>query len=179
MNNPKHRVQWIIEYLQENPTASFVQCFSKHAEIFGMTQRTFTHDWNKAVPVFQAMEAEKNEAIRQAAIESGVKAFESGLKSKEERMIILQDQIDRILEEISSGQVSEHKKFRDKEGNLIGENIVRAMTPGELASTRNSLAKLSELLSRMAGDFAPIKVEVDSTDGTHFLSLPPRDAENE
>jgi sulfate adenylyltransferase subunit 1 (EFTu-like GTPase family) len=141
MNNPATRQEWILEQLTERPTLSYRECFGKYSVNFGKTERTFDRDWNNATERHTERQQAINAAKEVAIIKEEVKAAKNGLKSKHERLMILQDQVDATLVDLQD----ELLEYRDK------------------VALRKVLRELQAEVSKIEGDYAPAKTEVSTT----------------
>lgn len=165
MNNPKTRQEWILDELRTQPTISFSEVFSKYSVEFSKSEKTFSKDWKVAVAQLQdyqnALKKEK-EAI---SIKEDVKLFKEGLKTKSERLLIYQKQINDIQAELELGTTEDVK-------SSMGEPmfITRNLLPVEKSSMRKTLKDLQSEISKIEGDYAPTKTELSGEIKTGFAS---------
>jgi sulfate adenylyltransferase subunit 1 (EFTu-like GTPase family) len=141
MNNPATRQEWILEQLTERPTLSFGDCFSEYLVKYSKTEQTFAKDWNNSKERHTERQQAINAAKEVAIIKEEVKAAKNGLKSKHERLMILQDQVDATLVDLQD----EELEYRDK------------------VALRKVLRELQAEVSKIEGDYAPAKTEVSTT----------------
>jgi sulfate adenylyltransferase subunit 1 (EFTu-like GTPase family) len=143
MNNPSTRQEWILEQLTERPTLSYRECFGRYSVNFGKTERTFDRDWNNATDRHRERQQAINAAKEVAIIKEEVKAAKNGLKSKHERLMILQDQVDATLVDLQDDEL----EYRDK------------------VSLRRVLKELQAEISKIEGDYPAIKTDITSNGG--------------
>jgi DNA repair exonuclease SbcCD ATPase subunit len=141
MNNPATRQEWILEQLTERPTLSYRECWGIYGVKWGRKENTFTTDWNNAKERHTERQQAINAAKEVAIIKEEVKAAKNGLKSKHERLMILQDQVDATLVDLQD----EELEYRDK------------------VALRKVLRELQAEVSKIEGDYAPAKTEVSTT----------------
>lgn len=133
---------------------------------FELTEQTFVRYWK------QANESYKNqrELINNAKIEESIiqekEAVKIGLKSKIDRLLILQKLVDECLEQLTTKQCNDTIIV---EGTV--KNIKRLMNQRELNDTRKTLQSLQSEISKIEGDYAPTKSENTNTniDKTPFF----------
>lgn len=104
LNNPKSRQQWIFDLLKSEMNLTYTDVFGKYSEIFGRSDKTFDKDWKKANNTINAYRIKANKAKEAASIKSEVEAVKKGLKSKLDRVMFYQDQIE-VMEKQLSGEL--------------------------------------------------------------------------
>ena len=103
-NNPKYRQQCILDLLKSDNTLSYTDCFTKYSLIFTKSKRTFAKDWKIANTSVKDYRIKTNNAKEKASIKIEVEAVKKGLKSKFERLMFYQDQIE-VMEDQLTGQL--------------------------------------------------------------------------
>ena len=165
MNNPKIRQAWILDELRTLPNTTWSEMFGKYSEKFGKSDKTFDKDWKKAVAEIteyqNALKKEK-EAI---SIKEDVKLFKEGLKTKSERLLIYQKQINDIEAELELGTTEDVKSSMG-----MPTFITRSLLPVEKSSMRKTLKDLQAEISKIEGDYAPTKTELSGEVKTGFAS---------
>ena len=154
MNNPKFRQQWILDELKINPNLGFSELFSKYSVEFSKSEKTFSLDWNKANEDLKQYLSLINNAKLEESISLEKEAIRNGLKTKFDRLMILQKLVDECLEQLATKQCNDTI--------TIGEsvkNIKRLMNQRELNDTRKTLQSLQSEISKIEGDYAPTKIE--------------------
>ena len=81
-------------------------------------------------------------------------SVKSGIKSKDERILILQIESEKILSELENGKFKETSKV----GNKI-QTFDRLLTPAEKATMRKTYRDLQAEISKMQGDYAETKMK--------------------
>ena len=159
MNTPATRQQWIFEQLESNDALTFGACFSKYLVKYSKTEQTFAKDWNKAALRHKALQQAKEKAIADTMVGEAVQAAQNGLKSKYERMARLQTEIERMEAELESGRTIETV---ERGGKAV--QFERPLTVTERNLTRRTMQAFHSEISKMAGEYAPIKQD-HTTDG--------------
>lgn len=139
MSNPATRQQWILDELKFNPMLSFVECFSKYFEKFSKSEVTFSKDWKVSSETHKDYQIKANKAKEEASIQIEVESLKNGIKTKSERVLILQNEVDASLEELN-----------DPEATL---NVFQKV------SLRKVIKELQSEISKIQGDYAPEKKE--------------------
>ena len=156
MNNPKTRQEWIYNELINEPNTAFVPLFSVYFEKFSKSEVTFSKDWNKANDLFNKYQKEVNKAKVNASIKEEVKAVKIGLKTKIERLLILQKLIDECLEQLTTKQCNDTIVL---DGEIIP--FKRLMNQRELNDTRKTLNELQKEISKIEGDYATTNITIN------------------
>lgn len=175
MNTPKERQQWIFEQLVNNGALSFSDCFIVYSVKFSKTQRTFAKDWNIASVKHTELCRAKEIAVNEVIVGEAVQAAQNGLKTKYDRVLNLQHQVDEIIKELAAGTTIDTRITG--EGKAI--QVERKMTANELATTRRSLKELQAEISKIEGDYAAFKMTVEDVTDSHIIALPPNNRGNE
>jgi len=160
MNTPTARQQWIFEQLESNDGLTFGECFSKYLVKYSKTEQTFAKDWNKATIRHKALQQAKEKAISDTMVGEAVQAAQNGLKSKYERMARLQTEIERMEGELESGRTVETV---ERGGKAVA--FERDITIQERSLIRRTMQAFHSEISKMAGEYAPIKQEHAGKDG--------------
>lgn len=166
MNNPKERQQWIYEELIKAPNKTYVEMWANYRQKWAKGKTTFDKDWLKANENLKQYQEQVNNAKVKASINEEVKAVKIGLKSKIDRLLILQKLVDECLEQLTTKQCNDTIIV---EGTV--KNIKRLMNQRELNDTRKTLQSLQSEISKIEGDYAPTKSENTNTniDKTPFF----------
>lgn len=161
-NNPKNRQQWIFDLLKVE-SLSYGDCYSKYSPIFSKTERTFNEDWKKATARLSEYQNKANKAKEIASISEEVNAIKSGLKSKIERAMFLQNEIE-VMEKQLRGDVH----FTFKIGNKINKSHtgdVFMLPIDEQNKIRQVIKEYQIEISKMEGDYAPTKIAETDVSG--------------
>ena len=81
-------------------------------------------------------------------------SVKSGIKTKDERILILQIESEKILSELEDGKHKETVKI----GNKV-QSYERLLTPAEKATMRKTYRDLQAEISKMQGDYAETKMK--------------------
>lgn len=154
-NAPKNRRQWILDLLKTEPNLSYSECFTKYSLIFTKTKRTFATDWKKAKEQFQTYQKKANEAKERVSIELEKEAVKQGLKTKLDRLMILQNQVEDILKRLEKGT---HPQETFKDGKVL--KFERELTPSEITAYNRTIKELQAEISKIEGDYASDKLDV-------------------
>lgn len=97
----------------------------------------------------------------EANIQGAREAALNGIKTKNERILILQGEVDKCLNELYGG--SDVKNFADF--GLSRRNIKDRLTVLEKVKLRQTIHQLQSEISKMEGDYAPFKVAPTDPEG--------------
>lgn len=121
---------------------------------FELSEQTFVRYWKQA----NENHKEQRELINNAKINTTIatekEAVKIGLKSKIDRLLILQKLVDECLEQLTTKQCNDTIIV---EGTV--KNIKRLMNQRELNDTRKTLQSLQSEISKIEGDYAVAKTE--------------------
>jgi hypothetical protein len=123
---------------------------------YGVTEETFRKYWNIANETFKI---EQDEIINIKAIEyksNEIEAFKTQIRSKTERLISYQVQIEHIEKELVTGKTKELISFKDGKAQMVD----RDLTVFERNSLRKTLKELQAEISKIEGDYAPKQIEM-------------------
>ena len=121
---------------------------------FELTEQTFVRYWKQANESHKEQRELINNAKVSTTINEEVKAVKVGLKSKIDRLLILQKLVDECLEQLATKQCNDTIIV---EGTV--KNIKRLMNQRELNDTRKTLQSLQSEISKIEGDYAVAKTE--------------------
>ena len=153
-NNPKYRQQWVLDSLKVNPSFNHGVLFAEYFIKFAKSKVTFDKDWLKANAVFSEYQDAINNAKLTQSIASAKSEVKRGLKTKFDRLMILQNQVDQCLDQLTSRQCDDVYIF---DGSAI--SYKRNMNQREINDTRKTLNTLQIEISKIEGDYAIIKTE--------------------
>lgn len=123
--------------------------FGKIRELYSVAKDRFDKTFDFALSEWAKT---KEKAQSEQSIDNVKTELKSGLKSKIERQLILQKQIDQCLSELDSGKVNGY--------DMLGNAYERELTIMERSQLRKTLKELQSEISKMEGDYAPIKQEI-------------------
>lgn len=173
MNNPKTRQKWILDQLKENPLTGFKEMFSVYFEKFSKSEVTFSKDWKKATERLREYQEAINAARMEASIKAETELVKRGLKTKIERLLVLQNLVNDCIQELATKKCSDTIVV-----DSTVKNIKRLMTQNELNQTRRTLKELQSEISKIEGDYAPAKQDV-KTQGTVIIEVVAEEEEDE
>lgn len=151
-NAPKYRQKWIFDLLKKDPLISFKNCFSKYSEKYSKTEKTFSKDWKTAQEQIKTYQNKLQKEKERVSIQEEIKAVKNGLKTKIDRLMILQEEITKVQQELQLNECSDIKII-----NGQPKKIIRPLTPMEKSAMRKVIKELQSEISKMEGDYAPIK----------------------
>lgn len=146
-----------INYILEKLRSGIVEPKDIVAEFcnkFHKSDRTFWYQWKIASQMYQEALKQENEVKEGIYIENNVQEFKSGLKSKTERLLILQNEIINSINELEYGKAT----YLYKSGDEF-ETAERDLTIFEKAKLRQVIKELQSEISKIEGDYAPLKTE--------------------
>ncbi|WP_392447998.1 hypothetical protein ACF3OB_01180 [Capnocytophaga canis] len=154
-NKPKYRQQWILEELKKSPLLSFGEMFSRYLEKFSKTEQTFSKDWKQAKEQYEAYQKKANAEKERISIELEKEAVKQGLKTKFDRLMILQQQIEQVQKELELGECEDIKIIKGEP-----KKIKRPLLPFEKSAMRKNIKDLQSEISKIEGDYASDKLDV-------------------
>lgn len=119
--------------------------------------RTFDRYWKKAQEQHAINQQAINELKAKEYTTQQLEAVKSQIKSKNERLAILQSQVDDLLSKIEANQYSE---LRVVAGSV--KKISREYTVLEYTQLQRNLHLLQSEISKIEGDYAAVKQEVNA-----------------
>jgi hypothetical protein len=122
---------------------------------FACTRQTFDKYWKIANETHSQQRETINNARLEQSIETEKEAVKIGLKSKFERLLILQKEVDNCTLDLENGFTEELKS--------TGELVTRPITIQEKTALRNTIKNLQSEISKIEGDYAPTKAENTNT----------------
>mgnify|MGYP002507196252 CR=1 FL=1 len=155
-NKPQYRQEWILEELKKAPLLSYGDCWSKYKVIWSKSESTFATDWKKAKAEIETYQIKVQKEKERVSIEIEKEAVKNGLKTKIERVFVLQNQVDKIIREIENGYCTDKIVIYD-----IPTDIKRPLRPMEISAMRRNLKELQAEISKIEGDYATAKQEVE------------------
>lgn len=156
MANPATRQQWILEELKSRPTLSYVECWAIFGRKWAKGKSTFDKDWNAATEAHKDYQIKANKAKEEASIQIEVESLKNGIKTKNERVLILQNQVDESLSQLELGECRIRQWNSESSEYIIVE---RPLSPIETVALRKVIRDLQSEISKIQGDYAPEKKE--------------------
>ena len=153
-NKPQYRQEWIFELLKLEGL-SYGEIFSKFSVKFSKTERTFNEDWKVANERYKSYQSDVNKAKNDASISYEVKSLKQGLKSKFERTLNLQNQIDHLQNRLDKNLEYDYIVVDKKI-----QKVERSLTVSETAVLIREIKGLSALIGTNQGDPAPKEIKI-------------------
>lgn len=157
MNTPQSRQDWIYEQLETNGGLTFGEVWSSYRVKWSRVQATFAKDWNKAQQRYREIAVLKEQAMRDAVVGNAAEMAKNGLKTRSERLMLLQQQVDATLADIQDGKTTSVALV---DGKPV--KYERPHTVHETTLLRNTLHKLQAEISKIEGDYAAEKSIVEN-----------------
>ena len=153
-NKPQYRQEWIFELLKLEGL-SYGEIFSKFSVKFSKTERTFNEDWKVANERYKLYQFDVNKAKKEVSIAYEVETLKQGLKSKFERTLNLQNQIEYLQktrdENITTDVIVVSGKV---------QNVNRKLSIQEKVLIIREIKGLSALIGTNQGDPAPKEIKI-------------------
>lgn len=102
----------------------------------------------------------RQRALDEQLVSEGLDAQKQGLKSKTERVLNLQKQIDDIQADLETGKTFDYYVIK---GEI--KRIAKDLTPLEKATLRRTIKDIQSEISKIEGDYAPTKAEHTGKNG--------------
>jgi (p)ppGpp synthase/HD superfamily hydrolase len=134
-----------------------VDCLAIIANKWQTATRTFDRYWKEANEQYKIKLESINKSLLEQSTEEQKERLKSGLKSKTDRLLILQNLIDNCLEQLTTKEC-EDVYFQNGEPYPYQ----RQMNQRELNDTRKTLNTLQIEISKIQGDYAPQRIESES-----------------
>lgn len=151
-NTPAYRKQWILEELKKSPLISYVEMWGKYGQKWAKGKTTFDKDWKQAQEELQTYQNKVQTEKERVSIEIEKEAVKQGLKTKIDRLFVLQEQVEQIQKELEANECEDIKIIKGEP-----KKFKRPLLPMEKASMRKTLKELQSEISKIEGDYAPIK----------------------
>lgn len=148
-NNPKNRQTWILDSLKSEPSLSYSDMYAKYSLKFAKSKKTFDKDWKQAQKQHQDYQKQAQQVKLEESLAAEKEAVKKGLKTKIDRITILQKQIDNILERLEKG--THPQEVRNHDGKI--QRYERTLTPSEITAYNRTIRELQSEISKMEGDY--------------------------
>lgn len=165
-NTPAYRQEWMLEELNKEPLMSSGKMRDIYGKKWNKGKTTFDKDWAKVREMHADYQRKLQKAKEKASINYEVRAVKSGLKKKIDRLLLLQENIGKILREIDNNKCEETKLIN---GTPI--TYERQLTPNERATLHRTLKELQAEISKIEGDYAPQEQQVEIRRGIDVTRL--------
>lgn len=113
------------------------------------------------------LSSKADKAAEDAMISQTVEAAKLGLKSKHERVMILQREVDTCLDELYGTGANNFGEFWGKR-----TNIKKKLTVMEKVKLRQVINSIQAEISKIQGDYAPTKLANTDKEGNDVIATP-------
>ena len=167
-NNPKNRQTWILDSLKIEPSLSYSDMYAKYSLKYAKSKKTFDKDWKQAQKQHQEYQKQAQQVKLKQSLATEKEAVKNGLKTKIDRITILQNQISNLLERLEKG--THPQEVRNHDGKI--QRYERTLTPSEITAYNRAIRELQSEISKMEGDYINVnQVELSgSIDISQWLS---------
>lgn len=132
MTTKEARIKWIFEKMVASPLLSSGDLFTLYLKgNKRITERTFQQYLKEARKEFESYQKKVQKEKESVSIEAEKEAIKKGLKTKIERLLILQNQVDKIIREIENGYWTDEIVL-----DGVIKEIQRPLRPMEISATR-------------------------------------------
>lgn len=132
---------------------------AKYCKKFQKSERTIDTYWKIANSRYLELQQSINKQIEIDSTESAKELLKQGLKSKSERLLLLQKQVDDLEMELHNNVMHFHS-FSD--GEII--TGTRAMNSLERAKVSDVIKSIQSEISKIEGDYAAAKKDITVTE---------------
>ena len=152
MTQPEQRQEWIFELLKlEGLTYS--ECLSRFLVKFSKTEQTFSADWVKANARFKIYQLSVNKAKDEVSIQYEVDTLKQGLKSKQERLLEYQNEINSLQK-----RIDKNEDYKYLIANGVIQKVVCEIDLKTVAILHRAIKDLRSEISKIEGDYAPKEI---------------------
>ena len=155
-NTPKARQKWIENELRLNPLLSYLESYAKYSQNFARTRKTFDGDWKKAVATHKEYQSKLNNAKDEVSIGIELESIKTGLKSKLDRLMFYQNQIDEMQKQLTGASrfmfIVGNKPVASH--NSKGDFILPLEKQNDI---RKAIKEYQTEISKIEGDYAITK----------------------
>ena len=157
-NTPKARQKWIENELRLNPLLSYLESYAKYSQNFARTRKTFDGDWKKAVATHKEYQSKLNNAKDEVSIGIELESIKTGLKSKIDRLMFYQNQIDEMQKQLTGASrfmfIVGNKPVASH--NSKGDFILPLEKQNDI---RKAIKEYQTEISKIEGDYAITKLD--------------------
>ena len=145
-------VDAIIKEIEQGKTRA--QTLGKIGKKWEISRTTFDRHWKTANDTQKERQARASKAADKAYIETKAESVKTGLKSKLEKQLHIQEQINAIQSDIDRGILEDYVVLG---GKL--QTVNKIMNAETKAYLRKTIKELYAELNKMEGDYATNKIE--------------------
>lgn len=125
-----------------------------------VSERTFYRLKPKAAALQQQWAEKRQKEVEQLNVRAAVDAAKMGLKTKQERLLNLQKQVDDIQADLDAGILVDYVTIQGKV-----QKVNKEMNAETKAYLRKTMKDIQSEISKIEGDYAPTKVAPTDADG--------------
>lgn len=153
----KNRIDYITGRLIEDKSLRFKHVWPEYELVYGMSKQTFQGEWKAAKEAARVHNLDILEAKKHTAIQLECESIRKSIKTKNERVLILQKQVEALRKQLKEGTTADY-------GMVNGFHIPfeRDMNIREYNDTRRTLREIQAEISKIEGDYAPEKHIVET-----------------
>ncbi len=144
-------IELILVELDKGST--YTDCFAVLCSNVQLSERAFANYWKIANQTYSERQQAIESELTEQRVELEKERLKTSIKTKNERVIILQSLISEIISEL------ELNTCQDVDGK--GKTFTRALLPGERTAMRKAIKDLQSEISKIEGDYAAIKQDVN------------------
>lgn len=144
------KIDFIVSCLKQGQARGAIM--TKFVKKWQMNVRTFDRYLNIAKGIAESISEKENKAVEAAYISGAEQMALNGIKTKSQRLLILQNEIDNCLSELATD--SKLKHYADLAGKRTN---VKQLTIIEKVKLRQVITQLQSEISKIQGDYAPDK----------------------
>lgn len=126
---------------------------AKNGKNWHIPDRSFERYWKEANTLHSTRIQEVQSELKEERVEIEKERLKADLKTKNERVMILQSQIDDIIKELEDGFCYDV--------NGRGKPYKRHLLPSEKTGMRKSIKDLQSEISKIEGDYAALKQDLN------------------
>lgn len=147
-------IQFIIDQLKSG-NVERGKVMAKFGKKWQIGIRTFDRVWKRAQEIHLDNQQAINELKAKEYTKSELSSVKSQIKSKNERLLILQTEIEQTRAELERDLEYDYPVIQGKV-----QKVSRGLTAAERARLRDTLQKLQSEISKIEGDYAAVKSDV-------------------
>ncbi|HBW79658.1 MAG TPA: hypothetical protein DEF78_04485 [Sphingobacterium sp.] len=149
--NKQKAIELILVELDKGTT--YTECLDLIGPKWSLSSTTFKRYWKEANTLHSARIQEVQSELKEERVEIEKERLKADLKTKNERVMILQSQIDDIITELEDGYCYDV--------NGRGKPYKRHLLPSEKTGMRKSIKDLQSEISKIEGDYAALKQDLN------------------
>ncbi len=158
------RISAIAKELANGKTG--FELVEKYGKRWNVKKTSINNYIKLAKPIAKTLQSKADNAASEVMVAEIKEATLKGLKTKHERLMILQNEVDRCFSELYDDAVD---NFADFGGGR--KNVKKQLTVIEKVKLRQVIYQLQSEISKIEGDYAPVKNESKLTGELNFSDL--------